>query len=86
MTIGSFGLLMLLAFLAAYFVLRSDIHRRGLNADPQNIITMCAITLLMVVEVSPWGSVVVKLAGYGVIGLGVLVMAGPITPPVWWPS
>ena len=51
-----------------------------------NIITMCAITLLMVVEVSPWGSVVVKLAGYGVIGLGVLVMAGPITPPVWWPS
>jgi len=68
--IGASGGLMLLAF--------------ALGAG--NIITMCAITLLMVVEVSPWGSVVVKLAGYSVIGLGVLVMAGPITPPVWWPS
>ena len=43
MTIGSFGLLMLLAFVAAYFVLRADIRRRGLKADAQNIITICAL-------------------------------------------
>jgi len=42
-TIGSFGLLMLLAFVAAYFVLRADIRRRGLKADAQNIITICAL-------------------------------------------
>jgi prolipoprotein diacylglyceryl transferase len=43
LTIGSFGLLMLLAFLAAYFVLRADILRRGLNADPQNIVAISAL-------------------------------------------
>jgi prolipoprotein diacylglyceryl transferase len=43
LTIGSFGLLMLLAFLAAYFVLREDIRRRGVKADAQNIITICAL-------------------------------------------
>jgi prolipoprotein diacylglyceryl transferase len=43
LTIGSFGLLMLLAFIAAYFVLRADIHRRGLNADAQNIVTISAL-------------------------------------------
>jgi prolipoprotein diacylglyceryl transferase len=42
-TIGSFGLLMLLAFVAAYFVLRADIRRRGLHADAQNIVTICAL-------------------------------------------
>jgi phosphatidylglycerol:prolipoprotein diacylglycerol transferase len=42
-TIGSFGLLMLLAFLAAYFVLQADIRRRGLQADAQNIVTICAL-------------------------------------------
>jgi prolipoprotein diacylglyceryl transferase len=42
-TIGSFGLLMLLAFLAAYFVLGADIHRRALQADAQNVITICAL-------------------------------------------
>jgi len=42
-TIGSFGLLMLLAFVAAYFVLRADLNRRGLNADAQNIVTICAL-------------------------------------------
>jgi len=42
-TIGSFGLLMLFAFLAAYFVLRADILRRGLKADAQNIVTICAL-------------------------------------------
>jgi prolipoprotein diacylglyceryl transferase len=42
-TIGSFGLLMLFAFLAAYFVLRADILRRGLKIDAQNIVTICAL-------------------------------------------
>jgi prolipoprotein diacylglyceryl transferase len=42
-TIGSFGLLMLLAFVAAYFVLRADVRRRGLKADAQNIITISAL-------------------------------------------
>lgn len=43
MTIGSFGLLMLFAFIAAYLVLAADIRRRGLQADAQNIITICAL-------------------------------------------
>lgn len=43
MTIGSFGLLMLLAFLAAYFVLRADIQRRRLKVDAQNVVTICAL-------------------------------------------
>lgn len=34
---------MLLAFVAAYFVLRGDIRRRGLGADAQNVITICAL-------------------------------------------
>jgi len=34
---------MLLAFVAAYFILRADIHRRGLAADAQNIITISAL-------------------------------------------
>lgn len=41
--IGSFGLLMLLAFLAAYLVLRIDIRRRGLQVDAQNVISVCAL-------------------------------------------
>jgi prolipoprotein diacylglyceryl transferase len=41
-TLGTFGVLNLLAFVAAYFVLRADIRRRGLNIDAQNIITLCA--------------------------------------------
>jgi prolipoprotein diacylglyceryl transferase len=43
LTIGSFGLLMLLAFVAAYFILRADIQRRGLKVDAQNIVTICAL-------------------------------------------
>ena len=42
-TIGSFGLLMLLAFVAAYLVLRADLRRRGLAADAQNLITISAL-------------------------------------------
>src|SRR5947209_6051677 len=34
---------MLLAFVAAYFVLRADIRRRGLKADAQNVVTICAL-------------------------------------------
>lgn len=34
---------MLFAFLAAYFVLGADIHRRALQADAQNVITICAL-------------------------------------------
>jgi phosphatidylglycerol:prolipoprotein diacylglycerol transferase len=41
--IGSFGLLMLLAFIAAYLVLAADIRRRDLHADAQNIVTICAL-------------------------------------------
>ncbi|HET9742189.1 MAG TPA: prolipoprotein diacylglyceryl transferase family protein [Terriglobales bacterium] len=42
-TIGSFGLLMLLAFIAAYLILRADIRRRGSRVDAQNVITICAL-------------------------------------------
>jgi prolipoprotein diacylglyceryl transferase len=42
-TIGSFGLVMLLAFLAGYFILRADIRRRGMNLDAQNVVTVCAL-------------------------------------------
>src|SRR5580765_5369693 len=34
---------MLLAFVAAFFVLRADIRRRGFNADAQNIVTISAL-------------------------------------------
>ena len=34
---------MLLAFLAAYFVLRADIQRRRLKVDAQNVVTICAL-------------------------------------------
>jgi phosphatidylglycerol:prolipoprotein diacylglycerol transferase len=43
LTVGSFGLLMLAAFLAAYFVLKADLRRRGLRVDGQNIVTVCAL-------------------------------------------
>jgi prolipoprotein diacylglyceryl transferase len=43
LTIGTFGLLMLLAFVGAYFVLRADIRRRHSPGDAQNIITICAL-------------------------------------------
>jgi phosphatidylglycerol:prolipoprotein diacylglycerol transferase len=43
LAIGTFGLFLLAAFIAAFFVLRSDVRRRALNVDPQNIITICAL-------------------------------------------
>lgn len=45
---------------------------------------MAAITLLMVWEVTPWSRSVIKGLGYGLIALGVFVLAGPIQPPLWW--
>src|SRR5256885_8068384 len=43
LSIGTFGLLNLLAFIAAYYVLRADIRRRGLTIDGQNVISLCAL-------------------------------------------
>jgi prolipoprotein diacylglyceryl transferase len=42
-TIGTFGLLNLLAFVAAFYVLRADGRRRGLQVDSQNVISICAL-------------------------------------------
>jgi prolipoprotein diacylglyceryl transferase len=42
-TIGTFGLLNLLAFIAAYYVLRADVRRRNLQIDAQNVISICAL-------------------------------------------
>jgi predicted metal-binding membrane protein len=50
-----------------------------------SVFTMGAITVLMVWEVTPWGSSVLKPVGYALIALGVFVLAGPISPPAWWP-
>jgi predicted metal-binding membrane protein len=66
--IGSSSGLMLLAFALA----------------AGNLLTMAAITLLMVWEVTPSGSSVVKISGYALVGLGVFVLAGPMQAPVGW--
>jgi len=50
-----------------------------------SVITMGAITVLTVWEVTAWGSSVVKPVGYALIALGVFVLAGPISLPAWWP-
>jgi predicted metal-binding membrane protein len=50
-----------------------------------SVFTMGAITVLMVWEVTPWGSSVVKPVGYALIAFGVFVLAGPISLPTWWP-
>ena len=42
-TLGTFGILNLLAFVAAYYVLRADVRRRGVQVDPQNVITISAL-------------------------------------------
>src|SRR5690348_5564079 len=49
-----------------------------------SLVAMGGITVLMVWEVTPWGSSVVKPVGYALIALGVLVLAGPIDLPTWW--
>jgi predicted metal-binding membrane protein len=50
-----------------------------------SVFTMGAITVLMVWEMTAWGSSVVKPVGYALIALGVFVLAGPISVPAWWP-
>jgi predicted metal-binding membrane protein len=67
--VGSSGGLMLLAF--------------ALGSG--SVFTMGAITVLMVWEMTAWGSSVVKPIGYALIALGVFVLAGPISLPAWWP-
>jgi len=42
-SIGTFGLLMVAAFVAAYFVLAADIRRRRLNVPADNIVTASAL-------------------------------------------
>jgi predicted metal-binding membrane protein len=49
-----------------------------------NLLTMAAIGLVMVWEVSAWGATSVKLLGYCLIGLGVFILAGPVVAPPWW--
>jgi predicted metal-binding membrane protein len=49
-----------------------------------SLLTMGGITVLMVWEVTQWGSSVVKPVGYALIALGVFVLAGPIDLPPWW--
>jgi predicted metal-binding membrane protein len=66
--VGSSGGLMLLAF--------------ALTAG--SLVAMAAITLLMAWEVTPWGWNMVKVTGYVLIALGIVVMAGPIEAPLWW--
>jgi predicted metal-binding membrane protein len=67
--VGASGGLMLLAF----------------ALGSRSVLTMGAITVLMVWEVTAWGSSVVKPVGYALIALGVFVLAGPISLPGWWP-
>jgi predicted metal-binding membrane protein len=47
---------------------------------PGNLLTMAAIALVMVWEISVWGMTSFKLLGYGLIGFGVVILAGP----PWW--
>lgn len=68
--VGASGALMLLAF--------------ALGAG--SLVTMAAITLLMAYEVTPWGVGVIKTVGYALVALGVIVMAGPVQAPLWWPT
>jgi predicted metal-binding membrane protein len=48
-----------------------------------SLAAMAAITLLMVWEVTPWSGPAVRLAGYALVALGVIVLAGPIELPPW---
>jgi predicted metal-binding membrane protein len=49
-----------------------------------SLLTMGGITVLMLWEVTPWGSSVVKPVGYALIAVGIFVLAGPIDLPPWW--
>ena len=41
--IGTFGLMMWVAFVAAFFLLSADFRRRGFTLDPQTVVAVCAI-------------------------------------------
>lgn len=49
---------------------------------PGSLALMAAITAIMVWEVTPAGAVTVKHVGYGLIAVGVLILAGPIQGPL----
>jgi hypothetical protein len=59
----------------------------GLGAS--SVVTMAALTLFMFWELTPWGAAVVRISGYALIALGIVVMAGPVQLPfemtVRWP-
>jgi len=46
-----------------------------------SIAIMAVITIIMVWELTPSGQGMVKLVGYGLIALGVLILVGPIQGP-----
>lgn len=43
LSLGTFGLLMWLAFVAGYFVLQADLKRRNLAADPNTMVALLAL-------------------------------------------
>jgi phosphatidylglycerol:prolipoprotein diacylglycerol transferase len=43
LTLGTFGLLLAAGFLAAFFVLRADLRRRGLNGDPNTMVVLACL-------------------------------------------
>lgn len=47
LSLGTFGLLMWLAFVAGYFVLQADLKRRGLKADANTMVLMLAVAGLV---------------------------------------
>ena len=47
LTLGTYGLLLATALLCAFFVLRSDLRRRRLNADPHTIIGLAGLVGLV---------------------------------------
>ncbi|HUS18996.1 MAG TPA: prolipoprotein diacylglyceryl transferase family protein [Terriglobales bacterium] len=47
LSLGTFGLLMWVGFLAGYFVLSADLKRRGLRADPNTIVALLAVSGLI---------------------------------------
>src|SRR5262249_30244433 len=47
LTIGTFGLLMWVAFVAAYFLLQADLKRRDLAADPNTMVAVIAVAGLL---------------------------------------
>jgi predicted metal-binding membrane protein len=63
--VGASGGLMLLAFALA----------------ASSLVAMAAVTAAMALEVTSVGRALVRLLGYGLIGLGVLVLYGPIQKP-----